>query len=302
MYVEWGKTISEAYAALDTANQALAQGLRADIALPTLLPTYTGSPEPASRREAAVASMTRMFRYDGECPPLEAGLVCASPATLEVAHRVNEAKLAFKEHITSMRKEIESRFEKIGNNLRIDHLLQRALSKDRDFRRQHDLNIVLRNLDLARMDLIACYTQIRILEPQLKSISWTWARTRYTGVRVSHKEALLMSEELDGDERQQAIQAISRFPADACFIQVKAQPTAQLRANLMFHHRTPPEKSISVAGILLSPDPSLPIYVWRDRPADGAPQARLKRRDTRVSDRPLIPALRLHSYIQGDSE
>lgn len=301
MFMEWGKRLSEAFGALEVANHELGLCLRADAALPVLLPTYTGSPEPLARREAVVATLTRMLRSDNEAQLLEAGLVCASSDTLVAARVVNDAKAVVKDAITRLREEIHERHQKIGQNLRIDHLLQRALARESDPKRLDDLSQLLRNLDLKRIDLIACYTQIRILEPRVNSISWTWARTRYSGERVTHKEALQMAEALEGDEKVNAMAAINRFPSHAMFMQVKTLPALQLRANLVIQDRNPPAKAISVSGPVLSPDTTLPRYVWRDRPADGQPPARLKRSDTLISEQPFVPALKLHSYVQGEN-
>jgi hypothetical protein len=301
MFMQWGTRLGEAFAALEATSNSLAQCLRADLALPMLLPSFTDSTDPLARREAVIASLTRLFREDGKGVPLEAGLVCASTATLAAAHALNHAKAAFKCAILELREEINRRYENLGHNLRIDHLLNRALARECDIRRQEELSIVLGNLDLRRLDLIACYTHVRVLEPHLQSIAWTWARTRYSGERVTHEEALKMAEALQGQEKVQAIQVLSRFPGNATFMQVKSLPTVQLRANLVFRDLVPPRKSISIAGPILTPDTCLPRYVWRDKPEDGKSAIRLKRSDAQISDRALVAALKLHHYVNGEN-
>ncbi|MGC1510052.1 hypothetical protein [Ketobacter sp.] len=274
---------------LEASAHHFADSVRADEGLPILLPGYSGPLD----RESAIASMTQMWRLSaGETLPT-AGLVCCSKPTIRQAVKLNDAKHQFQEAIKQVRNGAS------GEKSRIDKLVDRMLQQEG--RRTEELIIALKRARLNQLDLLRCYAKIRIIEPGLHSISWTWAKTHSVIDPTNREEAMEMAEKLTHPHTRSRVMALLQdLPAGEPLAYKKKLPN-QLRANLVWkEERVYRRKAVTISGIVLSQDKTLPKYVWRDDPGNDSPAERITRFDTKLNPEPYIKALHLHRYIAND--
>lgn len=276
---------------LDRACQEFGDAVRADKGLPVLLPEYPG----AADREAAIAAMTQTWNLSpGETVPM-AGLVCSSTQTIQQAERLNEVKQQFQDAVILVRNSAT------GEKNRIDKLIDRMLQQEG--RRTAELDIALKQARLSRLNLLRCYSKIRILEPNLHSISWTWAKTHSAIDPTTREEAIELAESITNPStRDLVIARLSALPPGEPLAYKKKLPN-QLRANLVWKEDTSyRRKAVTISGIVLSQDSTLPKYIWRDNPGDVDPSDRMKRTDACIEPEPYIKALHLHRYLNAEGE
>ena len=279
------------YEALATACATFGRTVQADNDLPLLLPTYNQAA--GGEREAAARALTRLWHPDIGESLVSAGMLCASTDTLAAAESLNAAKQAFKSAVAAVRDHC------LKDKTRLDTLIGRLLKEEG--RRNAALKGALAIAHINRLDLVRCYSQVRILPSDLRSISWTWATAHSTIHRVTQAEAVELAQKLnDQDARETALSLLATVsPGDS--LAYKKTNANQLRANLVWYDgEVLRRKAITISGIVLSQDPHLPRYVWRDDPAKLTPEQRpdrLPRIDTIIEEHPFIRALYLHRYL-----
>lgn len=289
----------EAHTALTEACRSFSCSItQTDIDLPFLLPDYSGPLNSAADKRAAKSlaakSMTQLWHLDsGEHLPA-AGLLCAGTETLAKAGVLNDAKLKFKKSVIALRN------KNTHNKSSIDKLIDQILLAEPE--RPEQLSAALKRSQLSRLDLLRCYANIRILPSNLHSISWTWARTHSTSKTVSVAEARKLGEALQTEAlRRMVADMLSGYQDDDLLAYKKKLPN-RLQANLVWKEDDQMlRKAVTISGIVLSPDLSLPKYIWRSNPDKGdkpLPSNRLRRIDAKIMPEPFIKALKLHE-IKG---
>lgn len=283
----------QCYEVMEGACGELAGAIRADDDRPLLLPTYRG--ESGGGREAAIRSLTRVWHPEPGESLVTAGLLCASAETRVAAELLNTAKGQFKDAVAAIRE--EGKKEKVG----FEHLIEKSLKDNNP--RNRKLKQALDTIHISRLDLVRCYTNVRVLDPDLRSISWTWATTHATIRKVTIKGAVASAEKLDDDAREYALSKLAALPSGESLAYRKPNAN-QLRANLAYYEGEGVRReSLPISGIVLGQDDTLPRYVWRNDPATVPPEhrsGRLSRIDTTIDEQPYIRPLYLHRYI-GES-
>ncbi|MFC1337315.1 MAG: hypothetical protein G8D89_01790 [gamma proteobacterium symbiont of Clathrolucina costata] len=284
----------QSYEALDQACREFAASVREDEDLPLVLPTYDG--RPGGEREAAIAAIIQLWHLEPGETLVEAGLLCASEKTVAAANHLNDAKDAFQAAVKAIRDAGPQ-----GEKSRLDKLVDRVLHQEG--RRTEDLALALKRARINRLDLLRCYAKVRILPKHLDSLSWTWAKTHSSIVQVSMEEALKMARNLAMEEtKETALSLLSQLPPGEVLAYKKKLPN-QLRANLVWTEEGERKrKAVTISGVVLSQDATLPRYLWRDNPEHAEPdtqQVRLSRDDAGIESEPYIKALRLHRYVGG---
>ncbi len=279
----------EAYEAFVAAQNDFSKAVLADQDLPLYLPGHDGA---HSARQMAVQTMTRNFFLRPDENELPSGIVCSSEATLKSAMRLNQCKDQLQTAITEVRE--------IGGAKKtsLDKLVDRALH--REGRRTEELDLALGRMKLRRLDLLRCYAHIRILPPNLESVSWTWA-TKHSSIKlIDLDEAEKMAEALPvAATRDAVLMALGGLKPGEKLALRKNLPNA-LRANIVFwEDELRKRKAINVSGIMLSPSVQLPKHcLWRDDPGE-APPNRLERSDVTLEKEPFIKALKIYRYMDA---
>lgn len=277
----------EAYEAFVTAQNQFSQAVLADSDLPLYLP---GLEDGTSGRQLAAQTMTRSFFLPPGETELPSGVVCSSDATLKSALHLNQKKDELQIAVTEVRE--------IGGAKKtsLDKLVDRALH--REGRRTEELDLALGRMKLRRLDLLRCYAHIRILPPELESVSWTWA-TKHSSIKlIDLDEAEKMAEALPvAATRDAVLLALAGLKPGEKLALRKSLPNA-LRANIVFwEDKVRKRKAINVSGIMLSPSIRLPKHcLWRDDPGETAPN-RLERSDVALEKEPYIKALKIYRYM-----
>lgn len=278
----------EAYEAFLAAQGEFSMAIFADSELPIYLP---GHDEVSTARKVAVQTMTRNFFLPPGETEIPSGIVCSSEKTLESATQLNQRKDDLQVAITEVRE--------IGGAKKtsLDKLVDRALH--REGRRTDELDLALGRMKLRRLDLLRCYAHIRILPPELESVSWTWA-TKHSSIKlIDLKEAEKMAEALPvASTRNAVLMALGGLKPGEKLALRKSLPNA-LRANIVWwEDKTRKRKAINVSGIMLSPSTRLPKHcLWRDDPGE-TPPSRLERSDVALEKEPYIKALKIYRYME----
>jgi len=290
----------QSHQALESACNEFAAAVRRDqeIELPLLLPAYSGTP--GGEREAAITSMIQLWHLEPGEALVDAGLVCGSAETIAAACRLNDAKQTFQSAIKALRDAGPK-----GEKSRLDKLIDRVLHEEG--KRTDELSLALKRVRISRLDLLRCYAKIRVLPRHLESLSWTWAKTHSSIVPVSMDEAIKMAQNLSNEETKETVLSLlSTCSQRERFVCKKKLPN-QLRANLVYRDEDGKRKrkAVTISGVILSQDITLPRYIWRDNPdllAPEAQQERLSRLDTHIESEPFIKVLRLHRYIDRGTQ
>ena len=281
----------QAYEALQEGCGAFARAARADAGLPLFLPHPAG--HEGSERDAAIDSLTQLWHLEPGAAPVEAGLLCASAATVAAAVALNQRKQDFQAAVQAIRA-IGKRQDKV----RITRLIERVLHEEG--RRTEALREALATARINRLDLLRCYAKVRILPAGLESIRWTWAKTHSAIVQVTLDEAIEMATHLANPATSAtALELLYRLPRHEKLAYKKQLPN-QLRANLVWLEGDQRlRKAVTISGVVLCQSPTLPRYLWRDNPAlkDSPPSERVARTDVGIEATPYVRALNLHRYL-----
>ena len=271
----------------DFKAQAMADGDR---------PVYLPEPEfkalsATQQRQLAIESLCHLWHNDSQRPMPKTGLLSLSPASIAAAQQLNASKQAFKLHIKTMRQQF-AQHKSIKNNGKLatllDHLLAQAGLRD------GPLKHAMQALNIQRLNLQRCYCQLRILPEHLESVSWTWANCHSEVQKISVGDAIDLCQALPDNHptKPGALQILASMPVTEA-LAYKKDKNRQLRANISFYqNQLLQRKAVTVSGILLTGDDSLPRSRWPEE----STQTRLTRLDQKIHSSALIPALHLYQY------
>lgn len=282
------ETIESCFKALQ--SQALRfEKLLAESSAPIRLPGLGKEDHVLARELVAKDFCALWFESTGEeataaASPLDAnfertsGLIVADKQLAEEAEKLNAAKTAFEKSIGALKAKLKE-----VDKLKIYHMdhLQAGLEK-----RDPKLSTALRELGIARLDLIACYRLIKILPSTLRSISWTWARSHAAIREMKYKQVTeLIEKELDNEAREMCLKTVSALPESTLFARKKTKTHPQLRANLTYLDGTP-RHQITISRVCLVRDRSPDIVEWAT--PLNLMQKRVKRTDAVIDKFPLF--------------
>ena len=262
--------------------------------LPFILPDYCGplatSSDKQAARSIAVNAITQLWHLDeGEYLP-SAGLLCVNAEALIEVEALNNAKSKFKQAILALRDTNKS------NKSSVDKLIAQIIIAAP--KRDELLIKALKRAQLSRLDLLRCYANIRVMPTNLRSISWTWARTHSTSKTLNVAHARKLGEALETEAlRSMVADLLSGYKEDDLLAYKKKLPN-RLQANLVWKEdEQVRRKAVTISGIVLSPEKSLPKYIWRNNPdkeEPPLPSNRIRRIDAKIMPEPFIKALKLH--------
>lgn len=250
-------------------------------------------PNQLSDREKAIGLIQQLEYLDHQAPReilVGAGLLAASPRTLEVIHQLNLNKDLFKSSILSLRAAkipvkdpyLTENFEKILN------------------KRSVLLNKTLKKMGLSRLHLKQCYRRLPFFKTKPYKVSWTWANTRaISRISVKEAETLLRKHGQDPGIEWQLAKLQTLGANEPLAIVQELAP--HLRANVLISESDSEYKRMMVKGPVplfypMEDDFSLPII----RPPGekrGRNKNRLIRSDVKLEPTPFLPAIRVHRYL-----
>jgi hypothetical protein len=184
----------------------------------------------------------------------EAGILCASPGTVDGIVKLNAAKQHFKDVVLAIRA-YDKKYTKA--NHRIEKLIADEI-EERGYRTDA-IRHAMKTVRIETLDLKKCYSQIRIMPAHLTMLSWTWATTHSRMRQVSMEEAFKLARSLQTPKaREQAGQLLQQCDPDEHFVIKKKLPN-QLRANYAYEEKGQlVRKSSPISGI------------WRTAPVSSA--------------------------------
>lgn len=292
MYLELFTHLSDTYLALEKTRLHFIEAAKQDSSSPFFIPPHPDNPSP--NRNDAIESTAILWNSDTNENRIKSGLLCVSNNTLQATEHFNTAKIAFKDAILRIRKAEKD------TKTRFDHLVERIY--ERETERPEEIKLALKRLKISRLDLERCYSHIRILPPQLNSISWSWKRSNIDAHRMTRDKAIELAENLSNLEtRRVVISILSNISPKEELVQMRQTPN-QLIANLVWKEiGQVKRKAVGISGVVLCQEKALPRYVWREDPGpiDDDNRSRLKRMDTTIEEEAFIHILRLHRYKEG---
>ena len=279
---------------LQACCAAFSASVHKDNELPIFLPHSSNSI--AEDRDSVINSITRLWwpEVDEEFNE-QYGVLCVSNETAEVVTTLNESKKAFRESILTIKS--AGKDNKDG----VEKLIDRALNKEG--LRTPELKQALDNARLSRLDLVKCYTLIRMLPKEVDSISYTWATNHSSVSQITAEDAVEMAESLSDENLKKTITAKLANLNPKELLAYKKEKPNQLRANLVYTYNDEfKRQQVAVSGVMLYKNTSLPRIIWRDNPETKSSDNRIKRFDSKIEPKPFINALNIYRYIKPEAK
>jgi len=247
-------------------------------------------------REAAIKSITQLYLPHDDEIIVDAGLICASPETVNQIEAFNDAKHTFKKAVLAIR---DYRKAKEVPGQRITSLINHEL-KHEGFR-SPELKKAMKTARISALDLKRCYAQIRITEPKLDVFSWTWAtqHNRLKKMSVADAEMKLNSMLQDNPGKLAAtLKLLAQCSPDEELV-AKVELNNQLRANYGYWEDDKVKrKSCPISGIVIAQQKKLPRYLGRDNPASTGQHTQQVTRVSDIEEDVFIEPLKLHRYVR----
>lgn len=288
------RDLYEAYQTLAEACMTLKAAVSSDRdAYPVFVPTFGNQDKDKTSNDARVAainSMIQLFALNKGEHLSEAGIVCASPASVEAVEQLNDAKAAFKIAVMAIRnfqKETDASVSRISKLIR-DEVTEKGYRTDA-------LKNAMSAAGISSLDLKRCYAKIRIMPQDLDVFSWTWATNHARIRKVTLNEAIEMAKKLPSKESIEiALDLLNKCNPNEILVRKSALPN-QLRANYAyFEQGTIIRKSCPISGIVIAQQKKVPRTFWRDNPGDKA--LRRPAKESGIETEAYIKALNLYRY------
>lgn len=279
--------LSRAYQALvDNCEQlkTLSDGdHRADFEV--YVPPFSGTENErysAQARKQAIVDAVGLTIDDTQSRKCYAGIVCASNETVSIVEQLNETKAHFKETILKIRNLASGK--PVGS-------------------RETVLKKALKSAGIQTLDLRECYRQIRVMPPQLESMSWTWATSHARIQKLTFDEAVAMAEGLRDRDEELAETALDilrrRCAPDELLVRRITLPN-QLRANYSYlENGKIQRKSCPISGVVIAQQKMLPRMAWRENPVSRKDEPIRLQRESKIEPEPVIQSLSIHRYVRG---
>lgn len=272
--------------ATDTFRKSLIADEGRPLYLPELKEEFPDLSDDMARRKCAEALTVMWHEEPGNCLP-RAGIVSCSPSTIDAAERLNEAKGFFKSAVLEIRKQDD------GTNKSSMERYVTSMLKD-----------VLATVRISRIHLLNCYKVVRILEPGLCQLTWTWAQLHSSIKNLSFDEAVELIDNEAPDEKVDYFKELLAHVPPNLQIVRKKPISNQLRANVVYEKKR--RKMVTVSGVILTPDESLPLnrLKWKKEPVGDAKnvEKRLTRSDSLIPEDPYIEILHLYLAPRKDKK
>lgn len=219
------------------------------------------------------------------------GLVMANEEIINLAHKVNTAKDAFKKLVQEVQKTDKDLWLSQKAQLNVRH---------------QSLRNQLYYTGLGRIHLKQLYRHIPILKHRPEKIGFTWYSNGRSikKLTVAQAQSKLIAMGEDKSHIQQQLQRLNTLPEHEILAQIQTQVPV-VRANLVFQslndkgHTETIRKAMNVSLPLLVPEegnPGMPIFNQIDEQPPEA-RTRIARNDFKICEDVFIPSLRVHRYI-----
>lgn len=210
------------------------------------------------------------------------GIIMSTPRTLELATQVNLAKAGFTETARKIKSQSEAHWKEASATLPARSAVFRDL---------------LGTSGLSRVHLKQCSRALPLLEQRPLSCRFTWYNNGRSITRISPQdaEALLLAIGEEKAHVQAQLNTLYQLPPGTRLARVQnLAPT--VRANLVFPEQ---RKAMNCPLPLFVPaaSPHEPLPEFKDVPLEP-PEGRTRksRGDYQLSDAPVLPSLRVHTY------
>lgn len=261
---------------------------------PIYLPTYDSLIQKSyssTPRTEAIASITQIYAPQKGQNFLRAGLLCASPDTINSIKYLNVAKDEFKAAVMAIRNFAQTKETAAS---RISSLIREEITERGH--RSDVLQHAMATTGITSIDLKRAYAHVRIIEPNLESFSWTWAANHSRIKKLSMDQAVELASSLSSPEASQAaLSLIGQCPPSQEFA-IRTPLANQLRANYVYSEEgARKRKSCTISGIVAIQQKHLPKRLWRDDP--GEKSAPRLDRETAIEEDVYIRSLNIHRYL-----
>lgn len=213
----------------------------------------------------AITDMDNGKTSRAELPP--SGVLCATPALMLDAERLNLAKQHFKTVAVWFAKNLPA-------------------SEFKEILRYTGVNLIDRN---------AAYCAVPFLPASTVSVVWFWAKKHRAIKSISHQDAVTLTEKLSTEKSQiYARELLAQCPSTDRLAIARPKPI-QLRANIKFYDDAVEiNHSMTTPRVMLIPNTKLPQTVMWNESDDQ--RTRKQRTDVRIEALPLISGLNLYRY------
>jgi hypothetical protein len=243
------------------------QAVLAEKDYPLVLPTFgldrADTTSPAARI-AAAESMTQLFFLSDNQVCYKAGILCASPETVQRFIRLNKARDEFKDAVLSIKRfmDVKDASSSVMARLIADQVTERGY-------RTEELKQALLTVKISQLDLRRCYALNMIMKPDLDVFSWTWARTHTRVEKFTLSEVLAMVGALKEEQAAVAHSLLASCNSNDVFAR-KVKLPHQLRANYAnWIDGVIVRKSTPLSGIVVAQQTRLPRYLYRPEPPEN---------------------------------
>jgi hypothetical protein len=271
---------------LRSSSAALADAIvNVDAELPAWMPGFEsgGDVSGAAARELVARHVQSLWQED-DVQPWQGGLLAASDLARAALRELNAAKDEFKDCVLEMRA--------IAAGQRLATLL-RSLNKTKQ--RDDDVGLALREAGMAGLNLRYCYRHFRCLPEGVHTVSWVWIYSTASIKQVTVADAIELVERAlpEGGLRGVSLRKLATMPPDT-ILAIRKPVSKHLRANIWVGDDVP--YPVGAHSPLFYPDQGgeLPRFRWDYEPSQ---RPRLRRRDRKIREEPLINALSLYEYI-----
>ena len=223
---------------------------------------------PEFDRNQAVTEMafilTRLFKYPDkhQRDKYPTGFVAVDTDCLNALSELNTRKLQFKAAIASYKGLNEKGTVWYNKHNEVRDLLTQA-AKNRG-RRSKELEQALSDTRLSELDLKCCYRQVRLLDNNIKSVSWLRESRHIRTHRVSRAELISMVEQLDESLQLGPMLEIGKVADD--YFAIAKKTSERYMANLTWHDRTKGQPNlVPVSSFLVSDCDDLPVFKWLEQ-------------------------------------
>lgn len=287
VFSELVEDLNQAHQGLQAATHELLHWIRKDADLPFVLFDIEGS------RADGVAEVTRLAHLkDGE-PRLRAGILCVSSDTVKAVEQLNLAKGVFKKAVMAIRdpgKASSDPKTKIAKN-----------TGGQVHTRPDILTEAMQTTGTRGLDLLRCYSEIRVLPSDTRSISYTWSKAHTKIRKFSKSEAVSLAKHapMEASARDRALAQLAKLQ-DGIQLAQKRPTAPQLRANLI--RESGPDivrQCVSISGPVLIEATQLPRYIWRKHPDEYEHPGRLERSDVLIDTQAVVSDLNLFPYVEA---
>lgn len=251
------------------------------------------NPQFRNDKRTAIQTMLATHNQD-DFTPAEAGVLALPPTAQGLVKEINQQKDQLKTLITGLRSTEGTK------GMRVDRIVATLEQNTAPHGRDKAASEALKKLQLSRVNLLWLYRHVRLLPPEVVSISYSRTFNERIIEKATFDDALARANNILGEQGVALLESVlAGLPPKTPLCFCKEYPP-HLKANVVYRDYCEKEgKVINKRMTFRTPTPilyqgtSLPKIRW---PSNDADTQRQLRSDRRVSDTPLIRGINLYTY------